>query len=230
MTEAQIAVAFDLDDTLYPESEFVLSGFRAVADMLAERSGASADRIYEFLEAEFKNGVRGDNFDRLLEEMDLDASVTELVEQYRTHDPQIDLITNAVTCLDRLADRPLALITDGKTRKQRRKIAALGLTEWIDEIYISEEFGSGNEKPATDMFEAFLKDTGHDPTCAVYIADNPTKDFVAPNELGMRSIWLDRSWGEYAAESPETDVQRPTMTVESLLPVPDIIRKWETEL
>jgi putative hydrolase of the HAD superfamily len=36
----------------------------------------------------------------------------------------------------------LGLLTDGRSRTQRNKIRALGVEKWIDEIVISEEFGS----------------------------------------------------------------------------------------
>ncbi len=41
-----------------------------------------------------------------------------------------------------------------------------------------------------------------DPAAAVYIADNPLKDFYGPRQLGMGTIWYQRLDGEYSAFSP----------------------------
>ena len=38
-------LVFDLDDTLYPERTYVESGFKAVADSLAQKFGFDADAL-----------------------------------------------------------------------------------------------------------------------------------------------------------------------------------------
>ena len=58
-------VAFDLDDTLYPERAFVRSGFRVVSDYLL-RSGIVNRRLFSDLEAAFESGIRGRTFNHVL--------------------------------------------------------------------------------------------------------------------------------------------------------------------
>ncbi|QLH81204.1 HAD family hydrolase [Halosimplex pelagicum] len=230
MVSMTFSVAFDLDDTLYPESEFVLSGFRAVADHLSERCDHGRDEIFNKLESDFHQGVRGNNFDRILEYVNLEADVETLVEIYSTHEPDIELVVDARECLKKLTDRQVAIVTDGDAVKQRNKIRALDLGDVVDKIYISDEFGPEGGKPSTRMFDAFLSETETSPEAATYIADNPAKDFIAPNEIGMRSVWVNRSWGEYMNEEPTTERQTPTHRIEDLRDVPELLEKWENEL
>jgi len=226
----KFTIAFDLDDTLYPESEFVLSGFLEVAEFLSDHSEMDHERIFNRLRNDFERGIRGDNFDRILEDIEADVKVEELVELYRSHKPDIELTTDTKYCLKKLNNRSISIITDGKVVKQRKKIDALGIKQLVDHVFVSEEFGSDGSKPSTRMFEAFLSTTGTEPENSVYIADNPAKDFIAPNTLGMRSIWVSRSWGEYTDNEPTVEQETPTCRVEDLRAVSEIIKQWEREV
>src|SRR5438445_8584130 len=59
------AVVFDLDDTLYPEFDFVRSGFRAVATAFPAELG-SHDAAFERLWQTFMTGDRRRVFDNVL--------------------------------------------------------------------------------------------------------------------------------------------------------------------
>ncbi len=86
-------IAFDLDDTLYPELSFVESGFRAVARTVEERF-PHARKFYELLWSIFSAGERRSTFDAALQQAGLGESeitVAELVQIYRSHMPCIDL-------------------------------------------------------------------------------------------------------------------------------------------
>jgi putative hydrolase of the HAD superfamily len=79
-----------------------------------------------------------------------------------------------------------SILTDGRSLTQRRKIASLGL-RGASGIYISEERGAS--KPALDAYLQILDDQP-DAYQFCYIADNPAKDFIAPNALGWNTIML----------------------------------------
>ena len=36
----------------------------------------------------------------------------------------------------------------------------------------------------------------------MYIGDNPKKDFLGANKLGMQTVWIKRNNGEYVKHSP----------------------------
>lgn len=84
------AYIFDLDDTLYPELDFVKSGFLQVAQRLASVLQRSQSRLYTEIWSEFEQ-CKTNVFDRLIEKYCLDEqiSVEQLVYLYRNHSPEI---------------------------------------------------------------------------------------------------------------------------------------------
>jgi len=187
------AVVFDLDDTLYPERDYVRSGYRAVARRLhemLERDEAFDDWLWRRFEA----GLAGGAFDALNEHfrLGLDArAITELVGVYREHRPDIHPRPGAAELLGRLGSRcKLGLLSDGFLPAQRLKLDALGLAPMLDAVVFTEEMGRQCWKPAPDGFEAIRAKLNVPHKACAYVGDNPAKDFVAPNSLGWRSIQL----------------------------------------
>src|SRR5687767_769940 len=89
-------LVFDLDDTLYPECDYVRSGFAAVDRWLREHRGVTG--FSEIANAHFRGGRRGNIFDLSLEELGLPrdpALVSRLVTVYREHKPSIRLHEDA---------------------------------------------------------------------------------------------------------------------------------------
>lgn len=195
-------VVFDLDDTLFPECEFVRSGFAAVgAWMQAERGvagfGAAAWRRFEA-------GERKHAFDDALAELGVVSApglVEKLVGIYRDHRPQIALFPEVAEVLDTLRGRyRLGLLTDGYAATQRRKIDALRIEPLFDKIVVTDELGREFWKPSRVPFQMVMESLGCDGDECVYIGDNPKKDFLAPNELGWLTIQIRRGGGEYEKE------------------------------
>lgn len=176
------AVVFDLDDTLYPEREFVRSGYRAVSNAIERATGETVfDRLIALADRQ-----QPDPFGDVLLHHRIAMSKQEMIDTYRDHEPDLilaDEVRNLLADL-RSTGRMLGLLTDGRSRTQRNKIRALGLEEWIDEIVISKEFGS--EKPAERNYRHFERCFGGRP--CVYVGDNLAKDFLAPNRLGWQTV------------------------------------------
>ncbi|MBS0512578.1 MAG: HAD-IA family hydrolase [Proteobacteria bacterium] len=180
---ATTVFVFDLDDTLYKEADYHLSGVRAVLrkiERLYKKDISS--RVTQWID----DGAT-DLWGEICEELNLPESVKQsLLWEYRLHQPEITLDPAIKCMLDWLVQRSagLAILTDGRAITQRLKLAALGLDNLP--AYISEEHGS--EKPSPNRFRAiqYL----HPERQHVYIGDNPAKDFLAANELGWISIGL----------------------------------------
>jgi len=179
-------VAFDLDDTLYKEADFVASGFAAVAERVRSPGRES---VLEDLQQLFA-GRASDIFGALIEKHSLAGEVSkeELIELYRFHPPAVSLAPAVAATLSALRQRGalLSLISDGRSRTQRNKLHALGVTEHFDPIVISEEIGS--EKPAEANFRAVM--TRHPGKRYAYVADNTAKDFITPRRLGWMTFCL----------------------------------------
>jgi len=215
------AIVFDLDDTLYPESEFVLSGFRAVAAWGYRKLGIDAEKGFSQLRVLFDQGVRGNTFDLWLEQNGFGARakdiVPQLVEVYRQHWPQIQPFPEVHQVLAHLRETcSLGLVSDGYLVVQERKLQVLGLAHFFDAVVFSDRLGPEAWKPSARPFEEVLSLLGVGPQEAAYVGDNPSKDFLGPWRIGMDTVWVHRPGSEYAALRPPSDVHRPDHVIGSL--------------
>lgn len=185
-------VAFDLDDTLYAEWDYVRSGYRAVARAVADVTGADATTLADMMMRHRPLG-----FEAVLDHIKglpgADTfTIDGMVETYRAHTPLIGLRPHAEATLRTLAERgaTLMLITDGSTRHQRAKIKALGLERFFapEAILISEETG-GDKTTAVPW--AIAHDMYGEPGSRFfYVGDNLSKDFRLPNMAGWTTVML----------------------------------------
>ncbi len=188
------ALVFDLDDTLYPEVNYVYSGFRSVSRQIALHDpNLEGQTVYELLVDEFENGQdRRRVFNIVLEKLNQrsdDQVIAELVSLYRCHRPTIDLEPSIRDMLEKLRYHfRLGLITDGTLPGQKLKVEALGIQDLFDHIIYTELLGRENWKPSSLPFENMSKALACQSNECVYIGDNPAKDFVAPNQLGWHTI------------------------------------------
>jgi len=211
------AVVFDLDNTLYPEAEFVAGGFRAAAAFLSDHCGVDATDAHERFVAALEVGGRSGVFDRVVADLGLDVDPRLLVYLYRTHAPSVALFPDARAALARLRGREslIAVLTDGMGSVQRRKIAALGLepdgaSDVVDFVVVTDEIGPEAWKPCPLPFEIVLYLLDVPAGDCAYIGDDASKDFGAPNALGMVTVMVDRplkwSFGG-PAPSPESEAR-----------------------
>ncbi|APO78940.1 HAD superfamily hydrolase protein (plasmid) [Rhizobium etli 8C-3] len=208
MSELQGGVlVFDLDDTLYLESDFAKSGFEAASAWLDREMGVA--NFAAHCQAIFATGRRSRVFDEALVAAGLAGERTltvKLIEVYRQHHPRIQLAPDALEYLCNPARTArLALITDGHAATQMAKVKALGLEAIFDRIVYTDVWGSKFWKPHPRAFEAIQEWSGVPCTELVYIADNPAKDFIAPRRLGWRTIQIARLGRIHMEDASEPD-------------------------
>jgi len=218
MKEKLKAILFDLDDTLYLERDFVKSGFKAVASFIQNNNGIDEDIVYDNLLSIFNSGKRKNIFDTYISKFgEINFSINKLVDIYRSHVPNINLLPGVNEYLLSLSKNyKLGLVTDGYIQTQKNKINALGLKKIFDQILITEELGREFWKPSTVPFSKICDKFGVIPTKAIYIADNPKKDFKGPNQLGMHSIRLRLKEGEHYKSEPNNKDFSPATVVYNL--------------
>lgn len=189
-------VIFDLDDTLYSEKQYVRSGFRAVAEQLCDQEVEEELWGY-FLEG--KNAI-----DELLKVKKIPERKAECLETYRNHIPIIGLYDGVKELILRFQQIGIkvGLITDGRINGQKNKISALGLTDMLDDIIITDELGGVQfRKPNDISFRIMQCRWGIPFEQIVYVGDNLEKDFQAPKQLGMKSIYFRNKNGLYQDNS-----------------------------
>ena len=185
-------VVVDMDDTIYLERDYVRSGFLAVDGLVQREFGVPGfSNIAWNL---FEGGARGDTFDRTLERMGLlDVDVHDLVACYRHHSPDIAMTSDSTHFLESLIGRvPIALITDGPPASQRNKMRVLGVDRYLDEAIVTYEHDGTWHKPNPTAFRYLQAKFQANPSACIYIADNPSKDFRAPEVLGWQTLRIRR--------------------------------------
>ncbi|MGH8883816.1 MAG: HAD family hydrolase [Egibacteraceae bacterium] len=217
------AVVFDLDDTLYPERAYVRSGFRAVSVWAETHLAIPAAEGLARLEQLFSSGVTSHTFDRWLACAGLDPGqhVAQLVEVYRAHEPDIEPYPGVPGLLERLAPRyRLGLVSDGYAAVQRRKLTALGLKRHFDSVVFSDDWGRRCWKPAPLPYRVTLERLAVQASESVYVADNPTKDFLGARRVGMRTVRLQDPRGIYGTLDPETADHAADVDITTLAALP----------
>ena len=180
-------VVFDLDDTLISELEYQRSGIAAVETAITSLYGMPFNGLIQHA---LEKGVK-DIWGWACEQLSLPLEVkTNFLWLYRLHQPMISLAPGVRTALDILfgSQANLAILTDGRSVTQRLKLTAVGLTSIP--LFVSEDYQS--IKPNVERFVAIEKRWSG---CRyVYVADNPGKDFMAPNARGW--LTLGANWIE----------------------------------
>jgi putative hydrolase of the HAD superfamily len=213
-------LVFDLDDTLYPERSYVASGFRAVARMLMERYGWDADASFSTMSETLRTQGRGAIFDRLLAGHGIRrrSAVADCIRVYRSHQPDLALYPAADRMLDQLQQQPY-IVTDGHKTVQHLKVRALGLEPRCAKVFITHRYGRQHAKPSTHCFERIRERERCDWEEMVYVGDNPAKDFVNLNPLGVRTIRVLTGEHRFAKAMPGFDAEH---VIEDLTHLPTV--------
>lgn len=221
-TKHNLVIVFDLDDTLYNEIEFLESAYKEIAVFLAPKTNKSDKDIFSEMITSYQN--KKNAFKDVIAKNHLEnVDVNDLLKIYRNHVPNISLTNPNKKLLNDLKERvcKIGLITDGRSIQQRNKIKALGLTEYFDDIVISEEFGS--EKPNENNYKYYTKKYGNTLKYA-YVGDNTKKDFVAPNKLGWTSICLLDNGKNIHSQSFDLNTEKaPTFTINNLTKIKGLL-------
>ena len=222
------AVIFDLDDTLYPEVQYVKSGLRAVSRWLSEQMGIASEKIFsefwQIYEMGRSSGKRIKIFDHWLERKSIqpDKWVEQMIEIYRSHTPSIKPYPKIPDLLAKLKrSYKLGIITDGFAYSQRQKLRALQLESFFDVIIFTDEIGGrATWKPSPIPFRLALEKLEISSSSSVYIGDNPLKDFYGARSIGMWTLHIQLSEGIYhhiVPPSPAHAADFKVNTLEGLL-------------
>lgn len=174
---------FDLDDTLYKESDYYHSGVAAVINKVQLVYGLDVE---SYLRNQSTNNTK-DLWGALCRDWNLPTTVKEsLVWEYRLHKPDIELNKNIERLILFLEEESagVAILTDGRSVTQRLKIKSLGLSHLP--CFISDEYGEIKPDPLRfRLIEKTFPDKNY-----IYFGDNLEKDFLAPNNLGWTTFCI----------------------------------------
>ena len=192
---------FDLDDTLYEEKQFVESGFIKVAEFIEDKFKINKKDFYRILIDIFNRGSRENIFNLALKRVNVifnENIIHSMVKIYREHNPKIRLDKNVKSLLRKLkGSYSLGIITDGYCEAQKKKVQALKLEELFDYIIYMDKYGKEYWKPNVLGYKLALEEFRVLPEEAIYIGDNPYKDFIGAKKLGIPTVRILQPGREY---------------------------------
>lgn len=186
-------IIFDLDGTLISEREYILG--------CLENTGAYIDHAYgkrdafKKLKALFE--IKWERvFNRFfeLEGISYDESeIQKLIKLYRDTMPAVKLYPDVMDTLDGLKRKSIkmALLTNGYYEVQKKKVELAGIDNYFDLIVIPDEFGRDKWKPNRWGYELILHKLDITPETIIAVGDMD-HDFIVPNEMGMKCIYIER--------------------------------------
>jgi HAD superfamily hydrolase (TIGR01509 family) len=100
------------------------------------------------------------------------------------------LYDDVLPCLESLSGYRLAVISNGDSDQQRRKLEQTGIAPYFSSVVISGDLGVS--KPHPDIFRQSLQALGLLPQEAVYVGDRLEVDALGAEGAGMHGVWLVR--------------------------------------
>jgi YjjG family noncanonical pyrimidine nucleotidase len=191
----------DLDHTLFDSDASELAAFSqamTLAGITALAGHADAfRRINLELWAAVERGeltpqtVKTRRFERLVEEAGLVTDHVAMAEAYALGLAENGgLYRGACEVLDTLQQHAkVALVTNGLSEVQRRRIERTGLGRYLDAVVISAEVGIA--KPAREIFDIAIRQLGSPPKeSVVMVGDNLASDMRGGASYGIATCWF----------------------------------------
>lgn len=144
----------DLDDTLYPESAYVLQGFWLVAQRAAQLSrSVESGTVFAVLTQRWQSGSSS-AFQDAIEVLSLRVNASDMTSWYHAATRHLALyqdVPGALRELHSMGHR-LSIVTNGPAVVQRLKVESLGVTSLVDRVVIADDYGRDYWKPARALW------------------------------------------------------------------------------
>lgn len=190
------AVIFDLDNTLIDRQ-------RAFTEMLKRKLPQIVEshqlcQINQMIEDILKwdaNGTvsRLQCFSTFIKEYNITSTTAEEMDQSWSKESGSTayLFEDVIDTLKALRSKyKLAILSNGNSSSQRRKLASINIDEYMDYTLVSGEFTVNKPDPLIFLYVA--KELAVDPQECVYIGDNYQIDVLGSRNAGMQSIYVNR--------------------------------------
>jgi len=228
-------ITFDVDDTLYPTSEFVrLAREASLRAMIA--AGLKVD--YEPAMTELQEVVQEftsndeHHFDRLLMRLPqeclngINPAILIAAGVAAYHDTVHDHLAayeDVLQCVKGLHEKGyrLGAISQGWTVKQAEKLVRLRILPFLDKraIFLSEQVGMSKSNPK--YYQRVAEKIGLPPEHCMHVGDRPDRDIDPANQAGWITV-LNRRSGHY---HERVGVTPPAFTVHNFWDLAELIEK-----
>ncbi|MDP2274201.1 MAG: HAD family hydrolase [Archangium sp.] len=135
--------------------------------------------------------IRPEVWARAMKSVGASGDPERLQQRWQQLRARFPLFDDADELLARLRPRTrLAMVTNGVSGLQRRKVNGSGLLHWFDVVAISGELGVG--KPNAEIFDWVASQLGVPKARCAMVGDNPERDIQGGINAGMATAWVDR--------------------------------------
>ncbi len=198
---------FDIDDTLFPSTYFSqLSRHNAINAMI----DAGLNFPYEHLKEKLDTIVqeKGSNypyhFDELCKQLSCknpSKVIAYAVAAYHNTKQSIRTFPSVKRVLLNLKKtHSIYVATEGRAIKQWDKLLRLGVSDFFDDVFISEDLGTPKSE---EFYRRILQRLNTVPDNVVMIGDNPTKDIAPAKAVGIKTIRIKQ--GKYSTIPSNAD-------------------------
>ena len=201
------AIFFDIDDTLYPTTEFARQARENSVDAMIE-AGLRLPRAEVLRELNEVTHEFGSNYDHHYNQLVKRLSpaayepinpfvivAAAIVAYHETKFRTLRAFEDATEVLKLLSssDLILGVITAGLSSKQAEKLLRLRVYRYLDPsaLFISDQVGIS--KPNIKLYERACSSIGVAPHEAMMIGDHPAADIDPPKRIGMFTCRMRRS-------------------------------------
>lgn len=196
------AVVFDLDDTLFDKTLWLLPAIELAARKMDYDYVRAAELAHAYV-AE-RGCADAGIYNYVLEGCGQSDSAINIrafaawVNQYEPEESSIPLFPGAIEALIEIQRHyKMAVIADGPALSQRAKIKGLGLEPLFASLVYSDEIeGIRSRKPDPRPYRMALSELRCRGDQAIFVGDNPMKDFIRARALGFHTVRV--LTGEYA--------------------------------
>ena len=204
-----VALAFDLDNTLWDIGPVMERAERALHDWLAQHYPRvtrhhSIDSMRERrMAVALRRPDLAHDFTALrklalhehAEEAGYPAAMVEQAfEHFYRERNQVELYEDVLPALDRLRTRyRLLALTNGNADLRR-----IGIDHYFELMVTARSVG--HAKPDARIFSALLAGAALTPADVLYVGDEPVLDVEGPRSAGIDAVWINRSGCDWPVE------------------------------
>jgi putative hydrolase of the HAD superfamily len=191
-----LVIIFDLDDTLYSRQLFIKEAIKNIINFIYLKNKKISKKIlFKTLNKIYEDSNVNLKLNFFLKKVFFSKKyLKKCINIFRYSKKKISLYEDARSVLN-IHKNKCYLITDGNKLVQKNKILQLGVKKFFKKIFITNAYGIKYQKPSLFCFKKIRKIERCSFSQMVYIGDNPKKDFVNCNKVGMLTVRLLR--GEF---------------------------------
>ena len=178
-------VGFDLDNTLFDQTQFEFPVFRIIAEKTQIVYGVDKEHFFNAMCLLYLEDEKSDFFSKaMLKVSDLPLDwetfvVSTILPIYRTYVPlkmELSPMGQQLLALKKSSDCRTVLITNGRVPTQKSKLKSLGLESFFDLVLISDSYTPSERKPSPHMFEEALNYFQIKAEEMIFIGDDDLRD------------------------------------------------------